>query len=240
MDKRILTGLAALTLLDISASTAAAQDWGGAYIGIHGGYRWSDGQLTTGAYTLNNPSDVDPVIPPRSESYDLGSGIGGLQGGYNFQIPGGWVFGFEGDMSWGNGDDSKSRTILIDGVAYSLASRAELNWQATLRARLGFTSGNWLFYGTAGVAFADFDWTETFSRPGAFSIGASKSETLTGWTIGAGAEYAMTRNWIIRAEYLFEDFGTVHVPLAAALPAGTSGNIDVDAHKLRLGISYKF
>ena len=123
MDKRILTGLAALTLLDISASTAVAQDWGGAYIGIHGGYRWSDGQLTTGAYTLNNPSDVDPVIPPRSESYDLGSGIGGLQGGYNFQIPGGWVFGFEGDMSWGNGDDSKSRTILIDGVAYSLASR---------------------------------------------------------------------------------------------------------------------
>ena len=60
------------------------------------------------------------------------------------------------------------------------------------------------------------------------------------WTIGAGAEYAMTRNWIIRAEYLFEDFGTVHVPLAAALPAGTSGNIDLDAHKLRLGISYKF
>lgn len=240
MDKQILAGLAALTLLDIAASTARADDWSGPYIGIHGGYRWSDARLSTGAYTLSNPFDLDPAIGARSESYDLGSGILGVQGGYNFKLPGNWLIGLEADASGGNGDDTKSRTITVDGVAYNLVSQAELNWQATLRARLGFTSGPWMIYATGGVAWADFDWSESFSRAGAFNFSVSKSELLTGYAVGGGAEYALSSHWILRGEYLFEDFGSVKVPLAAALPAGTTGNIDLDAHKLRFGVNYRF
>lgn len=244
MSKKLLSGLAALTLLDISASTAQAQvpDWSGAYIGVHGGYRWSDGSLTTGTYTLNNPVDIDPVIPARNETYDLGSGIFGLHGGYNVRLGAPWIVGLEGDFTWGNGEDSRTRTISLDGAAYTLNSRAELSWQGTIRARLGVTSGAWLFYATAGVAFADFEWRETYARTTAptFSFSAAKSDTLTGYTVGAGAELALSRNWIVRGEYLYEDFGSFNVPLAAALPVGTQGSFDVDAHKLRLGISYKF
>ena len=240
MNRRILTGLAALTLLDISAAAAEAQDWTGAYVGVHGGYRWSDAHLGTRAYTLNNPVDLDPAVAPRSETYRLDGDIAGIQGGYNLQLPGGWVVGVEGDASWGSGDDSKTRTIMIDGVAYSLVSRAELSRQGTVRARFGFASGPWLFYGTAGVAFAEFNWRETFSRAGVFSIGVSQSDVRNGWAVGAGAEWAVTRNWIVRGEYLHEDFGSFTVPLAAALPAGTRGNMNLDAHKLRMAISYKF
>ena len=240
MDKTAVVGLAALTLLDLSASVASAQQWSGAYIGVHGGYRWSDGNLSTPAYALNNPIDVDPLVGPRRESYDLGSPIAGLHIGYNFVIGGPWLVGLESDFTVARGEDHKLRTITIDGVAYELNSRSELNWQGTVRARFGFTSGAWLIYGTGGVAFIDFEWNETFSRAGSFSIGASKSEILTGWVIGGGVEHALTNQWIIRAEYLYEDFGKITLPLAAALPTGTTGRMDIEAHKTRLGISFKF
>ena len=240
MDKKSLVGLAALTLLDLAAPAASAQQWNGAYLGVHGGYRWSDGNLSTPAYVLNNPIDVDPSIAARRETYELDSLIGGLHVGYNFTLGGPWLLGLESDFTVGSGDDQKLRTVTIDGIAYQLNSRTELNWQSTVRARLGFTSGPWLLYGTAGVAFADFEWSESFSRAGAFSIGVSKSEVLTGWVIGAGVEHALTRHWIIRAEYLYEDFGTINVPLAAALLAGTAGRMDVEAQKARIGISFKF
>lgn len=240
MVNKTLTGLAALTLLDLSAPAASAQQWNGAYIGLHGGYRWSDASFSTPAYVLNNPIDVDPSVGARRESYDLGSPIAGIHIGYNLALGGPWLVGLESDFTVGNGEDHKLRTITIDGIAYELNSRAELNWQGTIRARFGITSGPWLFYGTAGVAFADFDWSESFSRAGSFSISASKSEILTGWAIGAGVEHALTSQWIIRAEYLYEDFGTVTLPLAAALPAGTNGRMDIEAHKARIGISFKF
>jgi len=34
------------------------------------------------------------------------------------------------------------------------------------------------------------------------------SETLSGWTIGAGADFAVTPNLILRAEYLYADYGS--------------------------------
>ena len=240
MNKRILAGLAAVTLLDISASTAEAQSWNGFYVGLHGGYRWSDAHLSTGIYTLDNPVDIDPVIGPRSETYRLDSGIFGLHAGFNVQLPPNWLFGIETDVDFGNGDDEKARIITIDGVAYQLVSRAELSWQATIRGRLGVTSGPWLYYTTAGIAFAEFNWDETFSRTGVFSTSVSQSGVRTGYVVGAGFEWFMTQNLIMRAEYLFEDFGSFSVPLAAALPAGTKGDMDLIAHKVRVGVSFKF
>jgi outer membrane immunogenic protein len=243
MDKLVVTGLAALTLLDISASTAQAQDWTGGYIGAHGGYRWSDAKLSTDAYSLPIVlNGWDTATTARSESYDLNSGIGGLHGGYNFQIGGPWVLGLEGDASWGAGKDSKSRTLdCEDGPTCKLVSEADFNWQATLRGRIGYSSGPMLFYGTAGVAWADIDWRENYSLirdPSILSTTVTKSKLLTGWVIGAGAEYAMTSNWILRGEYLYEDFGSFSVPLASS--TNSSGNVDVKAQKLRIGISYKF
>ena len=72
-----------------------------------------------------------------------------------------------------------------------------------------------------------------------FSFASSKSDVLTGWTVGGGVEWMLDRNWIARGEYLYESFGNMSVPLAGSVPA-TSGSLETTAHKLRAGISYKF
>ena len=63
------------------------------------------------------------------------------------------------------------------------------------------------------------------------------SETLTGWTVGGGVEYAFTDNLIGRVEYRYTDFGDAQstIPL---LPG--NAKVDLDSHTVRLGIAYKF
>ena len=35
---------------------------------------------------------------------------------------------------------------------------------------------------------------------------ATVKDTVTGYTLGAGLEYAVTDNWVVRGEYRFADF----------------------------------
>lgn len=240
MGKRIIAGLAAVSLLDIAASTAEAQTWSGAYLGVHAGYRWGDAHLSTGVYTLNNPVDTDPVVGPRSKVYWLDSRIFGLHAGYNFALPPNWLLGFEVDATWGSDKDSHFQTVTVDGVGYELLSHARLTWQATARGRVGVTAGPWLFYTTAGVALTEFKWDEKFSRQGSFSFYVSDSDVRVGFVVGAGVEVFTSQNALVRIEYLYEDFGSFSVPLAAALPTGTHGDMDLTVHKLRAGITMKY
>ena len=61
--------------------------------------------------------------------------IGGVHVGYNWQKPGGWLFGIEGDVGF------------TDDVDYL----------ATIRGRLGYAMGPTLLYATGGAAFIGFD-----------------------------------------------------------------------------------
>jgi outer membrane immunogenic protein len=101
--------------------------WEGAYIGINGGYAWSNSTFT------------EPE-----------GGFAGGQLGYNWQR-GNVVFGLEGDIQ---GADLSGRAYnpFADAVAHT-----DVNWFSTLRGRLGYAFGPVLIYGTGGVAVAEFD-----------------------------------------------------------------------------------
>jgi outer membrane immunogenic protein len=88
---------------------------------------------------------------------------------------------------------------------------------ASIRGRVGITSGRALFYGTAGVAFADssvntgYVYTPpanaipAFIQPG--PTGARSSQTLVGWTAGVGGEWMFNNKVSVGAEYRHSDFG---------------------------------
>jgi len=66
------------------------------------------------------------------------------------------------------------------------------------------------------------------SRPG-----LSESHTTAGWTVGAGAEFALTNNWSLKAEYMYVDLDSSNF-LVTGLPNGYQFST------VRVGVNYHF
>ncbi len=258
MKKSVLTGVAALTLFDVAASaTASAQNSNipdvflGTYAGIHGGYRWGEAEFTSAPYTIPSPgSGASVTFPGRNDEFSPDGGIIGLHLGHSKALQSNWIAGVEGDITWGSGDDGVSLSGVVsnvggDAFAYTIRSEVEFNWQATLRARIGRVSGDWMYYATGGIAFLDVDWKENMTLTGvgipggSVSFAHNDSDIQVGFVVGGGVEKAINDKWTARGEYLYENFGSFSVRHGASTPPQVGNLGDIDAHKLRFGLTRK-
>ena len=60
----------------------------------------------------------------------------------------------------------------------------------------------------------------------------SGNNTQTGWTLGAGVEYAFTPSLSAKAEYLYVDLGS-----STPLPGD---NVELKTHVVRGGLNWRF
>lgn len=166
--------------------------WTGFYIGAEVGGAWA--RNTDSELYLNG-------VPNGDTAGSNPSGvIGGGLVGFNYQL-GSVVFGLEGDAE---GSDLKATGIYTLAAPDSVTSNTD--FQGSIRGRLGVAVDRWLVYGTGGVAFAHTQYD--YNCVGCFpQTSESFDNTRTGWTLGAGIEYAFTNNWIGRVEYRYADFG---------------------------------
>jgi outer membrane immunogenic protein len=149
----------------------------------------------------------------RFEDGWQGSGVAG----YNFSS-GKILYGVEGDFTIGNVKGANSFVgapipgLAPQGLTTNINSR--LGNRASLRARLGYTFGDKLLaYTTAGIAVGDTRAAAAVlvnGTPGASWFGEAEG-TQTGYTVGGGLEYKLTKAVALRAEYLFTDFGKQRV-----------------------------
>ncbi|MDQ0394328.1 outer membrane immunogenic protein [Labrys monachus] len=198
-----------------------------------------------------------------------GSFTGGAQFGYNQQF-GQFVVGIEADFNYLGqktkylADDITDIYEPIGDQNYNyhlreyLTPESKTEWFGTIRPRFGFTPvDRLLVYATGGLAYGqvkssgNYNWHEygywwggggnaDFDRSGGFS--GSKSQVRWGWTIGAGAEYAITDHNTIKAEYLYVDLGKKnHVVVNPEDPGEFMTWKDSSrAHIVRVGLNYKF
>jgi outer membrane immunogenic protein len=109
------------------------------------------------------------------------------------------------------------------------------NWEASLRLRLGMViDDTWMPYITGGVAWADVDAAYRTVPNGSWQ---SASETLTGWTLGAGVEYKITENFHAKLEYRYADYGDMSDSWGGTIP---DTKTDFKTSKVYMGVSYKF
>jgi outer membrane immunogenic protein len=249
--KRFLSVIFAALCLTASANAqpAAPGTWTGFYLGAHGGAAWGDQtQSLAGVPGFGAAAPIN-----FGSDLDMGA-VGGLHGGYNWQLSNAWVIGIEGDWSW----SSLGQHRFQNGNVFLLAPPAffpnnfftmssNVLWLASVRGRLGYSWDRYLFYVTGGVA-----WTE-HSRSAQLKFADNSTETVnnfnttdTGFVLGAGAEAMVARSWMLRAEYLYYDFDTARsvtagcVGICAGVTATTFTWDDLSVHVLRLGLSYKF
>jgi len=238
-------------------------DWTGFYIGGHGGYGWGnhDGTLTVEGV------DPDTHFPPSAaRSYDLEGGFGGGQIGLNFQHES-IVFGIEADVSYADIDGTVSGTTHTFGTgwgSYTKNITTEIEWLGTLRGRLGIDVGPALIYGTGGFAWAKTEGEQvTYFNGGIAPVNqggggpagihaiSSDDKWLSGWTVGGGVEWALSKNWSLKGEYLYVDLGSVdfnYVGTKTGIGGGAAGDPhttdgfrgDMDLQTVKIGLNYKF
>jgi outer membrane immunogenic protein len=211
---------------------APVMNWTGFYIGLNGGGTWGKAQITHSAVVpapaLAFPVDAAALTAATSPDLKLNGWTFGGHIGYNWQFATNWLIGVEADFSYFRLRGSSSGTFpfpstLAGGVlgpptlTFSAATSISTDWLFTARPRLGVILGDSLLaYATGGLAVTNEKVTQSATALMG-TLNSTIDETRIGWVVGGGLEYAVSRNWSIRAEYLHLDFGT----------ASGSGNIVV-------------
>ncbi len=239
-------------------------NWTGFYIGGNAGYSW--GRSSTDVSYFNTATGA-PIVPPAGSilgsSFDMNGGIAGGQLGYNWQTSN-WVWGLEADLQWsGERGSSAYRCAgtIAGGVCFpgltflpagatgtNVALDQSLEWFGTVRGRAGLlATPQVLLYGTGGLAYGSIKTSAALSgfNPNGTAVASfgSNTETRVGWTVGAGVEGMITRNWTAKLEYLYMDLGRHNAGTFTLAPASTiAANVSSNFRDqiLRVGFNYKF
>ncbi|WP_439404186.1 outer membrane protein [Bradyrhizobium sp. DASA03076] len=238
--------LCTTALLAFSATTATAADyarpvppmvpptfnWTGCYLGAHLGGGASD----------------DRTISNAGGTVDFGAGgfIGGGQVGCDHQFASNWVVGAEGRAAW-SGLSSQHASHVVFPALGNLAVPSQFgiknDFLASITARFGYAYGSgWLFYGRGGVAWTHEKIDEGYINPTTgFAVDPSASVMRTGWTLGAGVEWAFAPCWSANVEYNYHDFGTKSpIQLISPTEGVTVAHLKDTIHAATIGVNYHY
>jgi outer membrane immunogenic protein len=162
----------------VAVMAAPAMNWTGFWIGGHVGYTWGEGKSSTAG---------DPVV-------DFDGVSAGVALGYDWHLPNNFVLGAFVSVPFFGPDQTYNPVPAI-------AITAEMNWAVVVGGRVGYALGRVMPYGFAGVVFGEGELTSA-----AFPA-VNQTQSHTGWTAGAGIDYALTPNWIVGARYAYVDTG---------------------------------
>ncbi len=231
MKNKFLLLTAAIFISNINISHAAdvvynspeapaydeASIWGGAYIGGQVGYNWAKSKVSFD----NNDSSIN--ASPAGF-------IGGIYAGYNWEFSNAYLFGIEGDINYAD----LSKTTVLTGPNNEITFTPRVEFEGAVRARFGVNYERWLPYIAGGLSVARVKDTFTI-QDARVRDSLEQTDTRIGFTIGAGVDYALTNNLLLRAEYRYADYGKRTL---GDDDDGVRGKLTTN--NVRLGIAYKF
>lgn len=248
--------------------------WTGGYAGVVVGYSWRDPFIDITGNGAATATYLATGIVPGRIPVDPKGGLGGIQGGYNYQS-GLAVFGFETDFSYANirdvgtaGPGNPLTSIFNCGkgctgtnaLLFNSSGSQKLDWFGTVRGRIGATpSERLLVFVAGGLAYGHANLTASLLNVSGTQVvngnpqppfaactdicaTGSASQWLVGWTVGVGAEYAVSNSWTAKLEYLYYDLGKMSVSFSD--PRFTAfvfnANAEFKGNIVRAALSYKF
>jgi outer membrane immunogenic protein len=232
--------------------------WTGLYFGVHVGGAPGD---------INVSDTFDYNGDPHADNdVDTSGVIAGVQVGYNFQR-GNFVYGVEADLGYLDLSGSKTADLHKETHRYNdLDATYSFSGglYGDLTARVGYASDNLLIYLKGGAAFLNVDANSRYvgancsilgecgSGREASTFNFDNSEMLLGWTIGVGAEYALSSSVSLKVEYQHFDFGSASSDYegehnfscgqwgtcTSKLWGNSESSVTVDA--VKVGLNYQF
>ncbi len=222
------------SLSPLPQPTSAEYDWTGFYVGVNGGYGVDHFGFP---YALSLPNGFESGTSGITSS---GPVFGG-QVGFNYQLNrlpliGHGVIGVEADDDWASLRGSTTVPTLASGPA-TFSTHFE-NF-GTLRLRLGYNIDRLLLYITGGLTYGT-----TRNSYSVAQFSGSREWTYSGLPFrvdagGVGAEYALTNNWSVKAEYIYD---CIRANRETFSPPGATVAFNSRSmyHIIRMGLNYKF
>ncbi|WFU68722.1 outer membrane beta-barrel protein [Bradyrhizobium sp. CB2312] len=242
----MLKAFAGAALAALSATAASAADlalqapptasvvfnWTGCYVGGH------VGGVASGDRTINSAGGT----------VDFGAAglVGGGQAGCDHQFASNWVVGAEGRAalsSLSSHHASSVRFPTFGNLAVPSRFGLKNDFLASATARLGYAYGlGWLIYARGGVAWTHDKIDDAYTSPATgFAIDPSASVMRTGWTLGAGVEWAFASSWSANVEYNYYDFGTKSpIQLISPSESITVAHLKDTIHAATVGLNYHY
>jgi outer membrane immunogenic protein len=274
MKMRWTSGMAVLPVVFAGPALAAPPppiyNWTGFYVGANVGAAWGRVGSSTTTDCSGSPPGIPfyyycgPLFPGDATGVNsAGSGTinttgftGGVQAGYNWQVSN-VVVGLESDFGAFKLQGQRQGSGTLDqswgGLPFTINTWANTDWLFTFRGRVGATvRPDLLVYVTGGLAvtrlytrtsYAD---NNTLSFPPGVTGNWGGSAIRTGYAVGAGAEYALSNAWTVKAEYLYLNFGgsLVHSGIISdsfgAYGQALSTRVDLTAQIARIGVNRRF
>jgi outer membrane immunogenic protein len=250
--KKILLALSALAIGTVAASAADLApapyqkapvvvpppvfSWTGFYVGANIGGAWANNNWT------------DTLFGTNFNNGNNGAFIGGGQIGGNYQI-GQFVIGGEWDFDWAANNNNGGNGVLIPALGNTYLLTNNDRWITTVAARFGWAIDHWLLYGKAGGGWVGTNnWNLTNVTTGV-ALGCGNfvtncSNSIGGWLVGAGFEYAFTNNWTVKVEYDYLGLGnrTINIPATApdAIAGDTFTSNNNNVQMVKVGVNYLF
>jgi outer membrane immunogenic protein len=171
----------------MAPAPAPAFDWSGFYIGGDAGWQGS-------RIGLSSPAPgASLTYAPTHDSF-IGGGFAGAQKQFG-QV----VLGIEGGYQAATGNASLGATpslsIFFPGGTGTAQAKLKDIWN--VGARAGLAMGMWMPYLTGGYASGAFQ----FNAQCCGVVSEAANSTNGGGYVGVGVDYALSRNWIVGAEY---------------------------------------
>ena len=170
-----------------------------------------------------------------------------MQTGYNYVLPNRILLGAEVDASFPSFQAIPSGVnpfgLSVGGTsAFTSPTLGPVNLaetiltSGTVRGRIGYAPGHWLFYATGG-----FSWTyneQSLTQVAATGLSQSVFLWRLGWAAGGGVEVPIAPHWTARLEYLYTGYGNHNTTyfLGAVQPI----NADFSVQEVRAGLDYQF
>lgn len=198
-------------------------NWDGAYVGVFAGGGWG---------TVDHTGVLPGLFDEPGADLDISGWLVGVRAGADFTVSDGIVLGVVGDLAWSN----LSGEGLFEDTNFGIDDAFvtyELDWQGSIRGRLGFDGGAFLPYLTAGVAFGHLN--HTISLEG--NPATEGDGTLIGWTVGAGVEVAVQENVSLNLEYRYTDLGEKTIDMGLGV---NDPSFAVTSHTLTAGVNFRF
>lgn len=189
--------------------------WTGFYIGAHGGWAWSESDVS---FTDDYGTDWD--LGFEHDDFVIGGQLG-----YNWAWSDMWLIGLEGDFSFTDADDDDDEWLLS----------TEHEFLASIRGRVGVAFDRWLIFGTGGAAWAGF----SLNNDDPF-FDDDDDTTFFGWAAGGGIEYAFNDYVSIGVEYLHYEFDDEGFDFDddPVFADGLDADLSVDVVRGRLNVKF--